>query len=201
MIETNYNEDGSVSTTVVSGRRIQDQVTSQATNNTSKREIMASRVTDTVSQGNDSTELSLTNSQGILSVKSGNVETNIDITANQATIKSENPLSHDHYVAPTIPYHYAQKGYVDAPDDGKRYVRQGGDWVQAPFQDTQLKVQRMVGVISDTVTEILIPEHYTVPPTVMFNLLEGDHVNLIESKVDRVLFRGSGKVQVITLGI
>ena len=59
----------------------------------------------------------------------------------------------------------------------------------------------MVGVISDTVTEILIPEHYNVPPTVMFNLIEGDHVNLIESKVDRVLFRGSGKVQVITLGI
>lgn len=201
MIETTYSQDGSESKTVISGRRIESSVVHNATQSSSTSEQSSLKIEDTVSHGNDFGKLLLTENAASLIAVSASVETKLEISPTQAKLTSENPLSHDHYVEPTVDYHYAQKKYVDAPNDGKRYVREGQRWVQAPFQDTQLKVQRIVAEITDTDRMVDIPEPYSVPPVVLFNLLEGAGVNLVHTEVDKLHFNGSGKVQIITMGV
>ena len=202
MIETTYSQDGSESKTSVSGRRIETTITHSATQSSSLMEQTSIKIEDIVSHGIDSGRLLLTENAASLIVASGSVETKIDLTAHQATIKSENPLSHFHYVEPTIDSHYVQKKYVDSPEDGKRYIREGARWVEASFQESQLKIQRIVATISGTdPTEVEIPEPYTAPPVVLFNHIEGDGVTLIDANPNKIRFRGEGKIQIFTMGI
>ena len=201
MIETTYGQDDSESKTVISGRSIETSIVHRPTQSSSTKEQTSIKIEDTVIHGNDFGRLLITENAASLVTVSASVETRLDVTPHQATLRSENPLAHDHYVEPTVDYHYAQKKYVDAPDDGKRYVREGQRWVQAPFQDTQLKVQRIIVDITDTDRKVDIPEPYSVPPVVLFNLLEGAGVNLVHTEVDKIHFNGTGKIQIITMGV
>lgn len=201
MIETTYDQDGSESKTSISGRKIENTITHRPTQSSSSKEQTSIKIEDTVIHGNDFGRLLITENAASLVTVSASVGTRLDITPHQATLRSENPLAHDHYVEPTTDLHYVQKKYVDAPDNGKRYVREGQRWVQAPFQDTQLKVQRIVVEITDTDRMVDIPEPYSVPPVVLFNLLEGAGVNLVHTEVDKIHFNGTGKIQIIMMGV
>jgi len=201
MIETTYDQDGSESKTSISGRKIENTITHRPTQSSSSKEQTSIKIEDTVIHGNDFGRLLITENAASLLASSASVGTRLDITSHQATVRSDNPLAHDHYVEPTVDYHYVQKKYVDAPDNGKRYVREGQRWVQAPFQDTQLKVQRIIAEITDTDRMVDIPEPYTVPPVVLFNLLEGAGVNLVHTEVDKIHFNGTGKIQIIMMGV